>query len=737
MAASKRVILICVLLPIISFVLISFLPAEESLERKDIYQVVHTAKLSKGDLSFDKFLGYDVVRLENGSYPDELGKPMLPSIQLRIALPAGMSAQSVQVVNVARKSVSGEFNVLPVQPPKRIGDSDQDAVFVEPDPEICSSDQPYPSRLVEFVHQADLAGQGIATVRLYPVQYVPTEKKLTFCTSISFVIRGVEGHEYSHYLSPNVSEKGRRTYEQMLKGMVVNPVDINLRTDLPVKSTALDGGPFDHVIITGTGHAAWYADLIEWHNQKGLRDTVVTTDWIYANYSGSTDQEKIRSFIIDANTEWGTIYFLLGGENETVPFEYRDYYAGESTPSDQYYSDFDDDWTNEVFVGRVTAETGFEIQTFVFKVLKYEKDPPRSDYILNALLIAGDEGSEDLKDIIDAYIPLRFDVIKSYQPPNNCDTVFSCLNRGQHLVNHAGLADPACLYVGLDCSICWSDVDSLTNDDKMSIVVSAGPYANQMDFEDCIAEHFVTHNPFQAGIAFTGNTRSAWTFPGQPDALSGKLDKEWWVSLFSRDKHNLGQTLVEAKHQFSHTASLEKHCEWTFNLLGEPEMPIWTDEPDSFAVICSDRLPKGRVCPVLVHVGDSTTHDPVDSAYACLWKGNEVYLTGYTDAGGNVTFDPTPSTEGIMYLTVTRHNYIPYQQEIEILPCVCGDANGDGVVNISDIVYEVNYLFRGGPSPDPIECADVNCDGVEDLADLVCKINFLYRGGPMPCDYIH
>ena len=48
----------------------------------------------------------------------------------------------------------------------------------------------------------------------------------------------------------------------------------------------------------------------------------------------------------------------MGGEHYIVPFEYRTYYAGESTPSDQYYSDYDDYWVHEVFVGR------FSIQSF-------------------------------------------------------------------------------------------------------------------------------------------------------------------------------------------------------------------------------------------------------------------------------------------------------------------------------------------------------------------------------------
>ncbi|NMC44460.1 MAG: hypothetical protein GYA46_11130 [candidate division Zixibacteria bacterium] len=34
----------------------------------------------------------------------------------------------------------------------------------------------------------------------------------------------------------------------------------------------------------------------------------------------------------------------------------------------------------------------------------------------------------------------------------------------------------------------------------------------------------------------------------------------------------------------------------------------------------------------------------------------------------------------------------------------CGDANGDGVINVGDAVYTINYIFRGGPAPLPNCC---------------------------------
>ena len=66
----------------------------------------------------------------------------------------------------------------------------------------------------------------------------------------------------------------------------------------------------------------------------------------------------------------------------------------------------------------------------------------------------------------------------------------------------------------------------------------------------------------------------------------------------------------------------------------------------------------------------------------------------------------------------------------------CGDVNNDGVVELGDIVYLINYLFRAGPVPVPYECVgDVNNDNVVALGDVVYLINYLFRAGPPPNPY--
>ncbi|MCK4404031.1 MAG: dockerin type I repeat-containing protein [candidate division Zixibacteria bacterium] len=67
------------------------------------------------------------------------------------------------------------------------------------------------------------------------------------------------------------------------------------------------------------------------------------------------------------------------------------------------------------------------------------------------------------------------------------------------------------------------------------------------------------------------------------------------------------------------------------------------------------------------------------------------------------------------------------------IPAICGDANGDQIVNLGDIVYLIGYVFRGGDPPKcPSDRGDANNDGIINLGDIVYLIGFVFRGGSAP-----
>ena len=70
-----------------------------------------------------------------------------------------------------------------------------------------------------------------------------------------------------------------------------------------------------------------------------------------------------------------------------------------------------------------------------------------------------------------------------------------------------------------------------------------------------------------------------------------------------------------------------------------------------------------------------------------------------------------------------------------VIVYVPGDANRDGMVNSSDIMFLANYMYFGGPEPDPLWLGDENCDGALNFSDIVYLGNYLYNEGtaPVPC----
>ncbi len=64
---------------------------------------------------------------------------------------------------------------------------------------------------------------------------------------------------------------------------------------------------------------------------------------------------------------------------------------------------------------------------------------------------------------------------------------------------------------------------------------------------------------------------------------------------------------------------------------------------------------------------------------------------------------------------------------------LCGDIDGSGAINISDVVYLIAYIFTAGPAPQPPAAADVDCDGMISIADAVYMVEYIFTHGEAPC----
>lgn len=61
-----------------------------------------------------------------------------------------------------------------------------------------------------------------------------------------------------------------------------------------------------------------------------------------------------------------------------------------------------------------------------------------------------------------------------------------------------------------------------------------------------------------------------------------------------------------------------------------------------------------------------------------------------------------------------------------------GDGNDDGMVDMSDAICTLSWLFLGGPAPGCLAAADTNADDVVDISDAGYLLGFLFLGGPAP-----
>lgn len=672
------------------------------------FTLTYTATFSESDLVFGKMHGYDTVRLKDGSCVTTPGSPELPMKQMSFALPEGMKVTGVTVSGTETTRIHGSYDIFPAQPPRRVSGKSTDELLVKPDPSIYGADKSYPAAQAEFSHQSDLAGQAVATVRVFPVSSNPVTGKLNFHRTVTLVIEGVEGYVCGDYLSSSISENGRKMYSNMLAAMVVNAGDINLRHARTARlgDRGVGAGNYDYVIITSTSWEDDFEPLADWKTQKGVPATIVTTDWIYnqGGYSGD-NQAKIRAFVIDASSTWGAVYFLLGGDTGTIPYHSK-YLLGEWVPNDTYYGDYDADYVCEVHVGRASVISTSQISTFIDKVLVYEKNPPSSNYAKTAVALGFDlwgggskEGEDCKKDIYNYYYPSGWTERTEYDSEGGShkNDSISYLNQGNNLANHIDHCGEYIIgvgYVNHGGTLGNSDMDNLYNGDRQTIFYSIGCWPLAFDYGACIAEHFV-RNSGGGGVAFIGNTRYGWYSPFNDDYYSLRYDRYFFRSLFDQGHYNLGACFSDHKNDGYQNDNTYKYIFYELTLLGDPELPILTENPSSLTVTHDGTLNAGEYTsfPVEVRSGGSV----VSNAVVCLWKEGDVYETATTNGSGIATFGFTPQFTGTMLVTATRRNYYPSETSAEVLgggdPLVFG-AVDPGVAG-QDNTFEVTGAEPG------------------------------------------
>ncbi|MGB5105172.1 MAG: peptidoglycan DD-metalloendopeptidase family protein [Candidatus Zixiibacteriota bacterium] len=117
--------------------------------------------------------------------------------------------------------------------------------------------------------------------------------------------------------------------------------------------------------------------------------------------------------------------------------------------------------------------------------------------------------------------------------------------------------------------------------------------------------------------------------------------------------------------------------------------------------------------------------------------------SGYYPADS--TFNLIGQPAGRYEIKVSRPGYQTYSEITDVfsnlnldvaldpVAYIKGDVDFNGIITISDAVYLINFIFTGGPAPNPWATAVyIDSNPVVTISDVVFLINFIFAGGPPP-----
>jgi hypothetical protein len=727
---------------------------------------------------------YQALSLPGGGRTHNTGWAELPVWSRFIAVPQG-AIPEVEVLQVTSQTLSG-YAVLPAQkqPVDKVGAPEPE--FVRDD-EFYGKDEFYPDRSAFLKEPKTIRGCRVSSLALFPVQYSPATGELRVTSEIRVRV------SFSGGSGVFVEPQYRSPYfEPLFQNLLLNYSALGS----PGTVGGKDGTGCDFLIITHPNFQAWAESLACWKNRSGMitwvRNTTETgsdTGSIrtYLQNAYDTWLPPPSFLLLIGDAEFIPLFY-----RSIHPYDYltsgTDLYYATLDGSDL----FPDLFPGRISVDDA-AEAGTVIGK-ILQYERYPISSPENFY--DRVLVAGHFQDRNYDTYADRFFIQTSEVVRDFLGAHQGKSVERCYNKtsgctplyyyfgdplpfgltwngdyiqianainiGSFLVNHRdhggvnGWGDPE-YYV--------SHVNSLNNADRLPVVLSINCETGHFDNETDASGHGTSESTvcfceaFQrkangGAVGVFGHTRVSWSglndemCKGFYDAMWPDFDPGYPGGGSTQPIYaplcRMGAVLNFGKFWMYDNYYLTggdgypwgsdlESTEITFEMgtwFGDPSMQIWTELPAALDVSHPDSVLAGAYAvPVVATSGGA----PVESLLVCLMN-DDVYRVGYTDLSGEVSFAGSTIANGSLHLTATKHNFRPYQGSILLVDdtFVSGDANGDSVVDLADVVFLVNYLFNSGPEPFPLEAGDPTCDGKIDLGDLVFLINFLYKGGPPP-----
>lgn len=711
---------------------------------------------SEDDFFFNRRDGYDLVDFKNGEKIGEIGKPDLPLKLVHLLIPNDSEVESLIIIGKSYKIMDGEYLVSPAQPDEKT-DGTIERVWAPPDAGTYNSDSLYPGKLGEIVESGFLAGNRIVTLALYPLQYRPKSKKLFLYTDLDLDLELKLRSSTQVSLSSIIkrrSYQASKIYAGVLNEMVDNKSDLSsysFQGPYYSLSKASEGGSegYPYIIITSSELKSAFLPLLEWKIKKGIKATIVSVDSILSTYTGRDDPEKIRNFLINAYQN-GTIWVLLGGDEDVVPVRYAYPTNTSSPPSmtdqqicDLYYSDVDGKWDKDndgiwgepgddspdiypdLFVGRVPCGDSVEAASFVEKLLLYEKNPGNgsTNYLTSALWMCSDQmrdysGGTGQHVLASQYVGSSFfqDLSTLIESPSgsaenpispdggNC---IQTMNQGWGIIAVLAHGTPNCFVTKSNQTNqlpkSWvltspgendgnGHLPSLSNQGKYGIMYSIACKQSAIDVDK---HPEMGSEPCVGELYPLSRNNGGVAFLGNTRwgwvGTSYKLLEKFLQYLFADStEHHLG--IAEALSRCSYPSY--RDINYGHNLFGDPEMPVWTDVPQELTV-----THPSKVLPGLRTIDISVTSGGVGipASTVCLSLNQRIIFLGTTNQNGLLSCEVNLDDLGEMSVVVTKPNYIPYEGTITI--SIATDVDDDEKQeNIESFDLSQNYPNPFNPS---------------------------------------
>ncbi len=644
--------------------------------------VTCTIELAPGDLVLSESDGYAVVSFGSDqtgiarSWTTEPGTPLLPVLAGNVLIPAGAEVERVDVVELERQELDGEFRLHPVQPPRPLSRFDE-VDFVEPNQAIYGSDVAFPVVRLSPVPAGSKAGYRIAGFQYCPFDYRPASGRLSLITSARIEVRYRESAAPAAFLT----QGQRELLDRDVATLVVNPTDVDR---MAPRVIATDHEETDVVILTSSTLAPSLAGFRSWLMRKGYFTEIVRIDTI--SQSGRDTPEKMRNFLKEKFAATGLKYVILAGDVQHVPCRkaYFDYRSGSYVPADWYFADLDGDWDAngnnrfgemdgdsvdlfaDIYVGRLPLDGAGDAANFLKKDTTYEICPD-TGYLDNVILpsewlwpdidFSGRIVNTNIARALSAASTWGIDSGLGMSPSE----VISGLNAGRQLFHFAGhgAVDDFGSTFGSD------DIPSLTNTDKLCIVNTMCCDAGHFDGVDCLGEKLV--NATNGGAVSTClNARFGW---GAPPCMgpSSNLSMEFYNNFLKGMTQ--GRAYGLAKDFYRNVAFSQMTYRWSvydWTLQGDPTMAMWRQVPVVPVVTCDDTI---AAMPQTVAFDVENTDGPIPNARCAITHGGELVGRAVTNSTG-CAFVPleTVGDTWTLTVTVTAQDAYIHEAPLHVIP---------------------------------------------------------------------